>query len=141
MDRTASPKKGRIVLWLGGVALAVFLIAVANVTNLLLLRAAQRQSEVAVRLASGMSRGRLMRLWVTESLLLAFLAGAVGLLVAHWGENLTRLTLIPGMAPSETLVQPRVFAWTVLAVLASGLLAGLLPLCRRAGVRLRWPRN
>ena len=119
--------EGRIVLWLGGVALAVFLIAVANVTNLLLLRAAQRQSEVAVRLALGMSRGRLIRQWVTESLLLAFVAGVVGLLVAHWGEDLTRLTLIPGMAPSEALVQPQVFALTALAVLAAGLFAGLLP--------------
>ncbi|HSJ76452.1 MAG TPA: ABC transporter permease, partial [Gemmatimonadales bacterium] len=125
-------QEGRIALWLGGVALAVFLIAVGNVTNLLLLRTARRQSEVAVRLALGMSRGRLVRLWVTESLLLAFLGGGVGLLVAHWGGNLMRLTLLPGMAPTETPLQARVFVVTAVAAMAAGLFSGLLP-ARQAG--------
>ena len=120
-------QEGRIALWLGGVALAVFLIAVGNVTNLLLLRTARRQHEIAVRLALGMSRGRLARLWVTESLLLAFLGGAVGLLMAHWGGNLARLTLLPDMAPSETLLQPRVFLVTAVTAIIAGLFAGLLP--------------
>ncbi|HSF42697.1 MAG TPA: ABC transporter permease [Thermoanaerobaculia bacterium] len=120
-------QEGRIALWLGGVALAVFLIAVGNVTNLLLLRTARRQREVAVRLALGMSRGRLVRLWVTESLLLAFLGGAVGLLVARWGGDLARLTLFPGMAPTEALLQPRIFLVTALAAILAGLFAGLLP--------------
>jgi predicted permease len=120
-------KEGRIALWLAGVALAVFLIAVGNVTNLLLLRTARRQREIAVRLALGMSRGQLVRLWMTESLLLAFLGGAVGLLFAHWGGNLTRLALLPGMAPTDTLRQPRVFLVTALAAVVAGLIAGLLP--------------
>ena len=120
-------QEGRIALWLSGVALAVFLIAVGNVTNLLLLRTARRQREVAVRLALGMSRGRLVRLWVTESLLLAFLGGAVGLLVARWGGDLARITLFPGMAPAETLLQPRIFLVTVLTAILAGLFAGLLP--------------
>ncbi|HSS50999.1 MAG TPA: FtsX-like permease family protein, partial [Thermoanaerobaculia bacterium] len=124
-------QEGRIALWLGGVALAVFLIAVGNVTNLLLLRTARRQSEVAVRLALGMSHGRLVRLWVTESLLLSFLGGAFGLLVANWGGNLTRLALLPDMAP-ETLLQTRVFLVTAVAAIIAGLIAGLLP-ARQAG--------
>ena len=120
-------QEGRIALWLGGVALCVLLIAVGNVTNLLLLRTARRQHEVAVCLALGMSRGRLIRLLVTESLLLATLGGLGGLLVAYWGGNLTRLTLLPDMASPETLVQPRIFVVTALAALLAGLIAGLLP--------------
>jgi putative ABC transport system permease protein len=125
-------QEGRIALWLAGVAIAVFLIAVGNVTNLLLLRTARRQHEVAVRLALGMSRGRLVRLWVTESLLLACLGGAVGLLVAYWGGNLVRLTLLPDMAAAEASLQPRLFLVTAMTTILAGLVAGLLP-ARQAG--------
>jgi putative ABC transport system permease protein len=120
-------QEGRIALWLGGVALAVFLIAVGNVTNLLLLRTARRQSEITVRLALGMSPGRLARLWLTESLLLSVLGGAVGLLVASWGGNLARLVLLPDMAPTETFFGVRVFLVTAVAAIVAGLIAGFLP--------------
>jgi predicted permease len=119
--------QARIALWLSGVSLIVFLIAVANVTNLLLQRAAQRQQEIAVRLALGMGRSRLARQWMTESLLLAVLGGGLGLIVSRWGGELIRLTLLPGMAPSEGWADWRVLAVTGATVLAAGVLTGLLP--------------
>jgi putative ABC transport system permease protein len=119
--------QARIALWLGGVALVVFLIAVANVTNLLLQRAAQRQQEIAVRLALGMGRLRLARQWITESLLMALLGGVLGLLVSRWGGELIRLALLPGMAPSEGLADWPVLMVTGATVLAAGILTGLLP--------------
>ncbi len=119
-------REGQITLWLGGVALAVFLIAVGNVTTLLLLRSARYQRETAVRLALGMNGGRLVRLWVTESLLLAGLGGAVGLVAAHWGASATRLALLPEMAPGEGLFGSRVLAMTVTATILAGLVAGLI---------------
>ncbi len=119
-------EQGRIALWLSGVALIVFLIAIANVTNLLLQRASQRRQEIAVRLALGMGRLRLARQWVIESLLLAVLGGGVGLLVARWGGDLIRITLLPYMARPEG-IDWRLLGVTGATVLAAGLLAGLLP--------------
>lgn len=126
-DASGVSQQGRITLWLSGVSLMVFVIAVANVTNLLLQRAAQRQQEVAVRLALGMGRLRLARQWVAETLPLALLGGALGLLVARWGSDLVRVTLLPFMGPAEGPSGWRVLAMTGATVLAAGLITGLLP--------------
>jgi len=128
--RDAGPEESseaKVARWLVGVAAIVLIIACANVGNLLLARAFGRRREIAVRLALGISGTRLMVQLLTESVLLAVLGGAAGLLVAQWGGGVLRGTLIPNVDWTSTLADPRVLVFGALAALTAGLLAGLAP--------------
>jgi predicted permease len=122
----------RTILWLLlGVVAIVLLIACANVANLLLVRATSRRREMAIRMALGGGRGRLLRQLLTESIVLATMGGAAGVAFAWWGVQGIRSLLPEELARSARLqVDGRVLAFTALLVVATGLLFGLLPAVR-----------
>ncbi len=111
-------------------SLIVLLIATANVATLLLLRAVRRRREIAVRIALGVTRARLARQLLIESLLLSGVGAAAGLLVSWWGGELIRAALLPGLAPAERVLDTRALITTLGAALVGGIAAGLAPLMR-----------
>ena len=131
------PEERTVVFGIGAVVLAavglVLLIACANVANLLLARASTRQREIAIRLSIGGSRWRIIRQLLTESLLLAFLGGTVGSLVAFWSvEGVARFVLahLPhGVPRLEWNVSPdlRVWGYSLALTAFTGIVFGLAP--------------
>ncbi len=126
-DEEGSSADLKVSISLAAVAAVVLLIACANVANLLLTRALRRQREIAIRLALGVSRTRLVRQLVTESVILAVTGGVTGLLVAHWGGGVIRRFLLPGISALDTPLDTRVLLFTLAATLITGLLCGLAP--------------
>jgi putative ABC transport system permease protein len=125
-EKVANSVRPALLVLMGSIGL-VLLIACANLANLLLARGAARQKEIAVRHALGASRGHLLWQWLAESVLLALLGGAVGLLLAfqgiaflRWlGPNLPRL--------EETTIDMRVLTFSLLLSVLSGLIFGVAP--------------
>jgi predicted permease len=122
--------------WLVGVSAVLLLIACANVANLLLVRGLRRRREIAVRLALGVSRTRLVRLLLTEGVLLALAGGIAGVIAAYGGMQLLRATLLDGIAWDAPPVSGRVLACATAATLATALLVGLFPALRASEPRL-----
>lgn len=125
--------------WLAAVSLLVLVIAVANGASLLLARAIRRRHEIAVRLALGITRARLVRLIVVESLLLASLAGLAALGLVPLLAELVRTTLLPDVAWTSPPVDGRVALVAVGLTIATGLLTGLIPALRSGGRDLTAP--
>jgi putative ABC transport system permease protein len=129
--------RGALLLLLGAAGF-VLLVGCANVANLLLARGLARRQEIAVRASLGASRARLFRQLLTESVLLALLGGAVGLMLGKWLLRIF-LWLVPGRELPrlyEIHVDTWVLAFTFAASLLTGLLFGIVPALHLSGARL-----
>jgi putative ABC transport system permease protein len=119
-----------ILIFLFGAAGFLLAIACANVANLLLARANGRQKEIAVRAAIGASRGRVVRQLLTESAALGGVAGALGILLAHWGIEWER-SVLPQWFHTANFdqmgIDPRILAATVVVSFVVGIVFGLAP--------------
>jgi predicted permease len=125
-DAVGAQRESYLLLF--GAVTCVLLIACANIANLLLARFAGRRREIATRFALGASRGEVVRQLVSESMLLAVLGGASGLLLAEWGLR-AAVSFGAGMIPrvAEIHIHPLALGFALIATLITGVLIGLLP--------------
>jgi putative ABC transport system permease protein len=140
-DQLVQNVRPALLMLTGAVAL-VLLIACANVANLLLARAVDRQKEIAVRFALGASRLRVLRQLVVESVVLALVGGAAGLLVASWAIALLTTTAIPGVPRMQNIAIDRQVACFALALSAlTGLVFGIVPAIQATQLPIRQSLN
>lgn len=126
-EEIVGPFQTALFMLLAAVGL-VLLIACANVANLSLAKASARQKEIALRMALGATRGRLIRQLLTESLMLSLVGGLAGLLLALWGVDLL-VSIAPADIPrlGEIALDGRALAFTVTVTLLTSLIFGLAP--------------
>ena len=113
----------------------VLLIACANVSSLLLARASARRQELAIRLAIGAGRGRIVRQLLAESLLLALMGTVAGLLLNMWLSGVMNRVQLPLPIPMQLLIQPdwRLLLYSIAVAVVSALAAGLMPALKATG--------
>jgi putative ABC transport system permease protein len=138
-DEMSAPyRQPLLVLW--GAVACVLLIACANAANLLLARGMSRRREIAIRMALGAGRGRIVRQLLTESLLLAVAGGMGGMLAARWGVGALQALNPVGVAPTARVVMNTpVVLFAIAASLLTSLICGIAPALAtvRAGARGR----
>ena len=126
----------KVATLITGMAVIVLLIACANVANLLLARALRRRREIAVRLALGVGRARLLSQLMTESVLLALMGGIAGVLVGQLGGGLLRTLFLPEGAETSVVGDARTLMIAGLGVVIAGVLTGLAPALQAGRVEL-----
>jgi len=119
--------EAKIAALLGGVSVLVLLLACANASNLMLARTIRRRREIAIRLALGVSRRRLVAGLVVDALLLATLGGVASIAVATGGGAVMRDVLLNGFVWNGSLVDSRTLGFVAIVTVVTGLITGLLP--------------
>jgi predicted permease len=124
----------RVSRWLVGLSAIVLLAACANIVNLLLARSVRRRREMAVRLALGAGRARLLRLLLTSSMTISIIGSLAGLAVAAIAGKLVRYVLLPDVDWTTGPVDARVLAYATLTTIITGIVIGVLPALKASRV-------